>query len=79
MTSVEIFTEKKYTDCSEILRSDPSKKKHDGVYTIYPDHINRKEVFCDMTTEGGGWTVRTCFVLATKIDGGPIYVLFSIK
>lgn len=32
-----------------------------------------------MTTEGGGWTVRTCFVLATKIDGGPIYVLFSIK
>lgn len=48
---------KKYVDCLEILRNVFSVKNEDGVYIIYLDYINKKEVFCDMMMEGGGWIV----------------------
>ncbi|XP_078321652.1 ryncolin-4-like [Crassostrea virginica] len=44
-----------YKDCSTILKHRPLSR--DGVYTIYPDLKTKKTVICDMTTDGGGWTV----------------------
>ncbi|XP_063443435.1 angiopoietin-4-like [Mytilus trossulus] len=40
-------------DCTDIKESNTKS----GVYTIYIDNVNGKQVYCDMDVDGGGWIV----------------------
>ncbi|PFX13812.1 fibrinogen-like protein A [Stylophora pistillata] len=41
-------------DCFDLLKSGHSQS---GVYSVDPDGQGRFDVYCDMCTDGGGWTV----------------------
>ena len=41
-------------DCSDLLKSGQTQS---GVYSIDPDGKGSFDVYCDMRTDGGGWTV----------------------
>ena len=44
----------RFADCKDIMHMGISQS---GVYAISPDGCGRMAVYCDMDSDGGGWTV----------------------
>lgn len=55
------------TDCADILKKYPNTRWNNGVYNITVSPIKFKAVYCDMTTDNGGWTVHFVFFLCISM------------
>lgn len=64
------------SDCAEILEKYPNTRGKDGLYNIITLSNETKVVYCDMTTNNGGWLVRSPFLSLFSLS---LYISLSLS
>lgn len=66
------------SDCANNLENYPDTRLRDGVYNIMVSN-KTMAVYCDMTTDNGGWTVISVLSLPLSLSLIKRYILFTDK
>lgn len=59
------------TSCKDLLAKAPATK--DGAYWMNPENTGAYQVWCDMTSDGGGWTLAMRFKNDGKLGYGSTF------